>query len=159
MPGPVNTDGLGATMRRTSGVSQTTSPRAGAALSQVVVAEVPAPVVGAVDPGVLGALLSRLGDRAPAFLTGLLGTWETETATSLSAFDLAVNDQDRTATGRLAHSIKGGSASMGAVELARVAGEIETAARGEGPLDLAQARDQLVAAVERARVGLATLSA
>ncbi|MBC7374989.1 MAG: Hpt domain-containing protein [Frankiales bacterium] len=124
----------------------------------VVPAEV-APAGGEFDRTVLGPLLTRLGDRAPGFLTGLLATWESETASSMASFDAAVTEDDRVASGRLAHSIKGGSASMGAVELARVAGDIEAAARGVAPLDLAQARDRLAAAVARARVGLASLSA
>ncbi|MCW2615573.1 MAG: two-component hybrid sensor and regulator, partial [Frankiales bacterium] len=84
-----------------------------------------------VDREVLRALLSRLGARAPAFLAGLIDTWETETGKSLDALETAVSQADRPAVARLAHAVRGGSASMGAVRLAAVCAEAEAAARGD----------------------------
>ncbi len=114
--------------------------------------------VPVVDPAVLGALLGRLGDRAPAFLSGLLQTWETETGAAMAALDEAVAAGDREATGRLVHAVRGGSGSMGALRLAWVCGEVETAVRGDDPVDLAHARDRISAEIAAARVALAALN-
>ena len=124
-------------------------------------AECSAPAVTAaapVDPTVLGALLPRLGDRAPAFFAGLLETWVGETACALRSLDEAVDQQDRAAVGRLVHVIRGGSASLGAVRLAEVCGEVEQAVRTDAPVDLAEARDRVRAEVDGARAGLVALT-
>ena len=122
----------------------------------------PAEAAGApVDPTVLGALLPRLGDRAPAFFAGLLEAWENEAARALAGLDDAVEQQDLPAVGRLVHVIRGGSASMGAVGLAELCGQVEQAVRGDAPVDfadLADARDRVRAAVEVARAGLVALA-
>ena len=112
----------------------------------------------AVDRRVLGALLDRLGDRGPAFLAGLLATWESETDGSLRALQVAVADADRDAVGRLAHAMRGGSGSMGAVRLEALCADVEESVRGGRPVDLAAARDRLVVEVALARAALTALA-
>ena len=111
----------------------------------------------AVDPTVLRSMTARLGDRGPAMLERLLDTWEAETANRLAELRAAVQEQDGAAVARVAHSVRGGSASMGAVRLAEVCEQVETALRAGEPVDLAQAEQRIRAEVETARVGLGQL--
>jgi signal transduction histidine kinase/CheY-like chemotaxis protein/HPt (histidine-containing phosphotransfer) domain-containing protein len=111
----------------------------------------------AVDLSVLQSLTSRLGDRGPALLARLLDTWETETASRLGELQTAVAQQDAEDVARLAHSIRGGSASRGAVRLAEVCGEVETALRAGQQVDLAAADRHIRTQVDLARAGLAQL--
>ena len=116
-----------------------------------------APAAGAVDPAVLSLMARRLGDRGPSFLSDLMQTWEDETARSLTTLDEAVQSGDREAFTRAVHSVRGGAGSMGATGLTAVAASIENTLRAGGPADLAEAREQLRAEVERAREGLQAL--
>jgi HPt (histidine-containing phosphotransfer) domain-containing protein len=109
-----------------------------------------------VDATVLGSLAERLGARAPAFLSSLLTTWETETATRMQALAEAVEAGDAEGVGRAAHAVKGGSGSMGAVRLAAVCAQVEADALAGGT-DLAAARQRLEAEVELARDALVAL--
>ncbi|MCW2713511.1 MAG: Histidine kinase [Frankiales bacterium] len=113
--------------------------------------------VGVVDPTVLGALAARLGDRAGGFLATLLDTWELETAQRLEELDRAITDGKRAGVARVAHSMRGSSAAMGAVRLSLACGQVEVAARGDEPTDLAAARDLLAAEVALALAALADL--
>ena len=110
-----------------------------------------------VDPEVLHGLTGRLGDRAAAVVGRLLDTWEAETAGRLAELDDAVAVGDADAVARTAHALRGGSAALGAVRLAEVCGEVETALRAGEPLELAPARDRIAAAAADAREGLAAL--
>jgi signal transduction histidine kinase/CheY-like chemotaxis protein/HPt (histidine-containing phosphotransfer) domain-containing protein len=111
----------------------------------------------AVDPSVLQSLTSRLGERGPAMLDRLLTTWETETAKRLGELQAAVDAGDADATGRAAHALRGGSASMGALGLAEVCGQVETRIRAGEDVDLPAAQEQILAAVRQAREGLGRL--
>ena len=110
-----------------------------------------------VDASVLGVLAERLGDRAPVFLGQLYDTWDGETRVRLEELSAAVDAGDVAAVGRVAHSIKGGSASMGAVRLAEVCDEVEQAVRDGAPVDPAGAQERIAAAVEQARAALGEL--
>ena len=112
---------------------------------------------GAVDLSVLKSLTARLGDRAPAMLERLLGTWEGEITKRLDEIDAAVDAGDAEALGRAAHAIKGGSASMGALALAEVCAQVENPIRRGESVDLVQARARIRAAVDEAREGLGQL--
>ena len=109
-----------------------------------------------VDPTVLGSLAERLGPRAPAFLTSLLATWETETAARMAALSAAVDAGDADGVSRAAHAVKGGSGSMGALRLAAVCAEVEAGVVAGGT-DLAAARTRLAAEVEQAGEALVAL--
>jgi len=112
---------------------------------------------GVVDPSVLGALAARLGDRAGGFLSTLLDTWELETTQRLGELDRAVSEGKAAGVARVAHSLRGSSAAMGAVRLSQASGEVEVAARGDEPVDLAAARDLLAAEVALALAALEAL--
>jgi HPt (histidine-containing phosphotransfer) domain-containing protein len=110
-----------------------------------------------VDPEVLGPLVARLGDRAPAFLASLLTTWETETAARLAALEAAVPAGDADEVARAAHAVKGGSASLGAVRLAAACDRLEAAGRAGDVAALPALLDGVRAEVERARSALRAL--
>ena len=110
-----------------------------------------------VDASVLGGLTGRLGDRAPAFLGSLFATWDGETATRLEQLSAAVDAGDRSAVARVAHAVKGGSGSMGAVRLAAACAAVEAAVEHAPDLDVLHRR--LVDEVARARAALAELYA
>ncbi|CAA9304535.1 MAG: BarA sensory histidine kinase (VarS GacS) [uncultured Frankineae bacterium] len=118
------------------------------------------PAAGAVpvvDPSVLGVLADRLGARAPAFLGSLFATWASETGSRLEQLRTAAEAGDRQGVGRAAHSIKGGSGSMGAVRLAQVCSEVERDA-AEAP-DLSVLCRRVEDEVALAREALAALYA
>ena len=110
-----------------------------------------------VDPEVLGPLVARLGDRAPAFLASLLTTWETETTARLAALEAAVPTGDAGEVTRAAHAVKGGSASLGAVRLAAACDRLEAAGRAGDVAALPALLDGVRAEVERARSALRML--
>ena len=110
-----------------------------------------------VDPSVLGTLAARLGDRAPAFLGGLVTTWEGESARRLEELDAAVDADDDQAAARAAHALKGGSASMGAVRLATACAQLEQDVRAGRDVELSSVRARLRAEVEVAREALGRL--
>ena len=117
-------------------------------------AAAPAPPV---DPSVLQSLTSRLGDRAGPMVARLLDTWESETAGRVEELDRAAGAPDPDGVARMAHAIRGGSAALGAQELAHVCGQLETAVRAGEDVDLPAAAARVHAAVERAREGFAQL--
>ena len=118
-------------------------------------ADDPAPPV--VDASVLGSLTTRLGDRAPGFLDGLLSTWESEIAGRLQELAAAVESGDAARAGRALHAVKGGSASMGAVRLAATCAEMEAVLGAEADVDLQAVRKRVVAEVDQARAAMAEL--
>lgn len=91
--------------------------------------EVGLAAVPVVDPAALGPLAERLGERATPFLASLVQTWQAETSGRLAELEAAVAAGDIAAVARLAHSIKGGSASIGAARLALACHGVEQAVR------------------------------
>jgi signal transduction histidine kinase/CheY-like chemotaxis protein/HPt (histidine-containing phosphotransfer) domain-containing protein len=110
-----------------------------------------------VDPSVLGTLATRLRDRAPAFLGGLLTTWEGESRRRLEELDAAVEAEDAKAAALAAHALKGGSASMGAVRLAAACAQLEQDVQAGRSVELPTVRTRLHAEVEQARDALGRL--
>jgi signal transduction histidine kinase/DNA-binding response OmpR family regulator/HPt (histidine-containing phosphotransfer) domain-containing protein len=109
------------------------------------------PRIPTVDGSVLGALVTRLGDAGPRLRRELIETWDTETQNRLDELDQAVHAADlRTAT-RVVHTMKGGSAAMGALRLGRLCDEVETALRTGEAVDLAEAASRIHAEVADAR--------
>ncbi len=142
---PVRREELAAALARAARASAgEPAPAAGGAAAEAVGAQGELPVV---DPSVLGSLAERLGDRAPAFLASLLGTWETETTARMAAVAAAVDAGDAGAVGRAAHAVKGGSGSMGALRLAAVCAQVEADAVA-GTADLPSAQRRLAAQVD-----------
>ena len=111
----------------------------------------------AVDPTVLLSLTSRLGDRAGPVLGRLLDSWESESTRRLRELDDAVVAGDAEAAARAVHALRGGSASMGAVQLAEACGAVEHDVRAGQQVDLPAVADEIRRAVEQARTALAAL--
>lgn len=59
--------------------------------------------------------------------------------------------------GRVAHSVRGSSAAMGAVRLSETCGEVEVAVRTEEELDLASVRDRMATEAREAVAELVAL--
>lgn len=97
------------------------------------------------DVSAFDELLGELGDEATALLVDLIATWETETERQLA--ELA-GDPARTL-----HAMRGSSAALGAVRLARVCTQLEDRLR-TGCLDLAAGSRALHAEADTARSAL-----
>ena len=96
------------------------------------------------------------GERSIARSEGGLGIGLT-VVQRLTELHAAVQAADGKALGRVAHSVRGGSASLGAVGLAAVCRDVEEELRSGGDLDLAEAAGRIEAATVAARAGLAQL--
>ena len=149
LPKPVRADELAAVLARVA------APE-GAPPVPTRAAE-PAEEGPAVDPDVLTALTSRLGDRAEAFRASLVQTWRKEAGERLAELDRAVQARDADADARVAHTLKSGSASLGALRLARVCEQVETRLRDGSPVDLAEAGQRIADEVGQAREGFSDL--
>lgn len=95
------------------------------------------------DPHVL-ANLRTIGD--PAFCAELVDDYETSTAATLDVLARALGDGDGHAVERAAHSLKSSSASMGAVTMADLCRDVETAGR-DGDVETARTRATGIAAL------------
>ena len=71
-----------------------------------------------VDPAVLTALVDRLGPRAAEFRATLIDTWAQEATGRAADLETARSAGDVEAVARIAHTLKSGSASLGALRLA-----------------------------------------
>ena len=110
-----------------------------------------APVNGAVDPAVLQELVERLGDRGPAFCLSLIQTWGAEATARLADLDAAVVNREPEGVARVAHTLKSGSASLGAFDLAATCEDVESRLRLPGDHDLTADALLVHEAVEAAR--------
>jgi HPt (histidine-containing phosphotransfer) domain-containing protein len=108
-----------------------------------------------VDPTVLGELTARLGDRAPAFLAGLVETFQAESAQRLGELDAAAAAGNATAAARVAHTMKSSSAVVGARALAALCTQIELDLRQGLVRDLAADAAAVRALSDRAGADLA----
>ena len=113
---------------------------------------VPGPPV--LDPSVLSSLAARLADRAPEVLATLFDTWRRETEQHLAELEQAVTAGAAADVARLAHSLRGSSAALGAIRLAAACGEVERAVRSGGAVDLRAAQARLAGEVELAQTAL-----
>ncbi len=89
--------------------------------------ELPADVV--LDRRVLGQLNELQGKDAPNLLERILTLYIEESPKDVAAATKAVAAGDLVAAGRLAHSLKSGSANIGATVMARLCAEMEIAGR------------------------------
>jgi HPt (histidine-containing phosphotransfer) domain-containing protein len=90
----------------------------------------------AVDPSRLDALTARLGDRGPTFRVSLVQTWRDEAACRLAELDAAAQAGDAEGVGRGAHTLKSGSAALGAGPLAALCERVESSVRAGEERDL-----------------------
>jgi len=107
-----------------------------------------------VDPGVLGRLTDRFGERGARVAADLVGTWESETAGRLAQLSTAVAAGDREAVRRVAHALRGGSSALGAVALERLCQEVEDALESGMEVDLPLVQQRVESAADQARRGL-----
>ena len=119
--------------------------------------EPPFSTVVVVDPAVLETLTSRLGERGREFRTSLIATWREEAAHRLADLEAAVTSGDAGGVARVAHTLKSGSAALGALPLAAVCEDIETRLRTEGTFDLAGEATTIRLGVEQASEAFAVL--
>jgi HPt (histidine-containing phosphotransfer) domain-containing protein len=106
------------------------------------------------DRRVLNRLVDRLGDAGPAFRASLLETWSTEAAERREELRLAVAADDPRRVLQVAHALRSGSGAIGARELAMVCARVEDALREGAEVDLAAARADVDAALDRAIAAL-----
>lgn len=103
-----------------------------------------------IDLSVLGDLVGAVDEDSVAFVEELLGTWSTETDRCLAALGAAADAGDTGSFGRGVHTLKGSSATVGAVALASSCEQIEAQLRsGTGDLDAACDRLRTDAAAAR----------
>ncbi len=108
------------------------------------------------DESVLAELLSSTDDDA-AFVRELIDTYLADVAVQLAGITAAVEADDAVALVRPAHTLKSGSATVGAMQLSAVARALEMAGRS-GTLD-AQARARMEDARARADDASSALAA
>jgi signal transduction histidine kinase/DNA-binding response OmpR family regulator/HPt (histidine-containing phosphotransfer) domain-containing protein len=96
-----------------------------------------------VDRSVLDALTGRAGDRGPALRERLVDTWRQETAARLAELSAAAAGGDHDSVLSCAHTVRGGSSSLGAERLATACGRLEQALRALDPVDVPAAADEL----------------
>jgi signal transduction histidine kinase/CheY-like chemotaxis protein len=111
----------------------------------------------AVDEGVLRSLTDRLGPRAPELRARLLDTWEAETRKRLEELAAAALAGDADGVQRAAHTMKSGSAALGALQLAEECDRIEATLRSGEQVDLAAVAAVVERECARASAGFAAL--
>lgn len=107
-----------------------------------------------IDLSVLGDLVGGVDEDSVAFVEELLATWATETDRCLTALGAAADAGDRASFGRVVHTLKGSSATVGAVALASSCQQVEAQLRS-GSDELGAACDQLRAGAGEAREAFA----
>jgi len=110
-----------------------------------------------VDPAVLTALVNRLGPRAAEFRATLIDTWAQEATGRAADLETARSAGDVEAVARIAHTLKSGSASLGALRLAEACEQVETELRGGGEHDLEAGAALILREIALARPALLAL--
>jgi len=105
-----------------------------------------------IDRDVIANLLGGDDAGIGEILADLIATFEIEARAKVAAIRAAVKAPDVDAIHRLAHSLKGGSGSMGAREVARLSRELES--KDASPGEEGVLAEQLAVEVERAIAGL-----
>jgi CheY-like chemotaxis protein/HPt (histidine-containing phosphotransfer) domain-containing protein len=81
-------------------------------------------------------LLDELGELGPEFFGDLVTTFAETAAHRIDGLEAAVRAGNAEATAGIAHSLKGSSATLGAIRLSRLAAEAEAAGRAGAPVPL-----------------------
>lgn len=103
------------------------------------------------DRAVIRDLL-ELGDGSDSLLRELIGMYKRSSDSLLESFRTAIKDRDAGLAGEAAHSLKSGSGTLGAMQLAGLCEEVEGAARRGG-------FDEITAAIESVETELAGVRA
>ena len=113
---------------------------------------------GAVDVAVLAALTDRFGERAAQTRSTLVHTWQAESARRMVELREAVEARDPEGVARVAHTVRSGSAALGAMELAAACEQVELALRGGDTGQLVPGAARIRAEVLRASASFAELA-
>jgi two-component system sensor histidine kinase/response regulator len=146
---PVRVEELAVVLRRWAGGPDSPDQHRGAA--EVLPGDL-------VDPEAFGTLRTIAAQMPEGYLDDLVDKFLTSTETKLGELECAVAEDDADAAARVAHYLKGSSASMGAARLRGLLAEIEAVAKagdlaaaahlvGRVPAELNQARSALRTAV------------
>jgi signal transduction histidine kinase/HPt (histidine-containing phosphotransfer) domain-containing protein len=111
----------------------------------------------AVDPATLEALGALAGEDQPDFLGEVIAAYLRDTPPRLTALREAVIGADALAVARAAHALKGSSRTIGAIELARRAADLEERCLHGAPPDGEQLVQGIEASFDRVRLHLGTL--
>jgi PAS domain S-box-containing protein len=112
----------------------------------------------AVDASALAALRDLHGDDGPDLLAGLLAVYLRDTPPCLAALHEAVARADAEALRRAAHSLKGSSSQIGAVQVARLCADLEEQASTTALRGAAETLRRLDDAFGRVRAHLQALA-
>ncbi|TPV97166.1 MAG: Hpt domain-containing protein [Myxococcales bacterium FL481] len=111
----------------------------------------------ALDENTLAALRELADEDDPGFLTDLIDTYLQDSASSLAKLGeaLAADGVDRDQTRRLAHTLKGASQNIGAIQMAARCLDLEKTAPSAAPAELREmlARAEEAFAVTRESLG------
>ncbi|MBP8306432.1 MAG: response regulator [Burkholderiaceae bacterium] len=86
------------------------------------------------DPTVLADLATQADGMEPGFAEEIRKLFEDDTRRQLGEIDIAFRADDKVTVQRQMHALRSASAQVGALELSALAGSIDTALRGGGPL-------------------------
>jgi HPt (histidine-containing phosphotransfer) domain-containing protein len=118
----------------------------------------PGPPDEAVDVRTLAALRDLQGEGQPDLLAELITVYLRETPPRLAALHKAVARADAEALGRAAHSLKGSSSQIGAVQVARLCADLEEQAGTTDLRGVAETLRRLDDAFGRVRAHLLALA-
>ena len=102
----------------------------------------------------LGRQLDRSGAGDDGVLAEMIAEFRVEATSRIQALRQAVASQDRSGVRKAAHALRGPAGSLGAVEVAALAAELERSGGEQGILSAEVLVDSLEAAVERASAAL-----
>ncbi|MGA8257737.1 MAG: response regulator [Nocardioides sp.] len=143
---PVRADELAAVLARTAAVTPERDPEPTSA---------PGPVLDrAIDPAALEALTGHLGEAGAGFRQSLTSTWILDAEQQVIQLKQAVELDDEAAAARVCHSLRSGSAALGAVEVVTACAALETRVAAGEPGVLAADVAAISTAVARARAAL-----
>jgi len=106
------------------------------------------------DSGALARLRELDPDGRHGVLLRVLGAFETSLTRMLVQLDGERGSEDPSVVASVAHTLKSSAASVGALELARVCGDVERRLREGGPGQLDADIERLLAAGEAALVAV-----
>jgi CheY-like chemotaxis protein len=135
-----------------------TVPHLTAVLARWGVQAEPGPPEEAVDASALAALQDLQGEGQPDLLAELSAIYLRETPLRLAALHEALARADAEALRRAAHSLKGSSSQMGAVQMARLCTELEEQARTTNLMGAPETVRRLDEAFGRVRTHLQALA-
>jgi HPt (histidine-containing phosphotransfer) domain-containing protein len=115
--------------------------------------EAPPPAISAAE---FASLVEMIGEDLPEVVVDLLETYLHESHLLIQVMMDTPADAPTSESLRAVHSLKSSSASLGAMQLARLCETLETYLRGYGPeVDVAESVSQIVAEYERVCISLA----